>query len=111
MAPIPGTMGGMQGGLQAGHGSAPMDKAATPAMEAKQSGLVAAQPGTDGESFVRAVEGGQRQEQATRQTAEQIVDFINVEEEALDEKTLPLSRREHVLRYFEALRERFEGGE
>jgi hypothetical protein len=35
-------------------------------------------------------------------------DFIRAEEEALSAEPLPLSRREQVLRYFTALRERFD---
>jgi hypothetical protein len=107
MAPIPGS-GMMAGGNQAGHGTAPMGEVQTPAMKSNQSGLVAAQVNRDGESTVRPVEGGQRAEEAARDSAEQIVEFIKVEEEALDEKPLPSSRREHILRYFTALRERFE---
>ena len=62
----------------------------------------------DGDSAVRAVEGGERSEMAERERQEQVVEFIKVEEEALDEQTLPLSRKDHVLRYFTALRDRFE---
>ena len=96
------------GGLQAGSGSAPMDKSSTAATDATQSGLVGAQVNEDGEAAFQAVEGAERDEMTERERQEQIVDFIRVEEEALDEQSLPLSRREHVLRYFTALRERFE---
>lgn len=116
VAPIPGTSGGMSsmmpgaGGLQAGTGSAPMEQQETDAMKAERSGLVAAQVNDQGESAVRAVEGGERTELAERERQQQVVEFIKVEEDALDEQTLPLSRKEHVLRYFTALRDRFEEG-
>jgi hypothetical protein len=58
--------------------------------------------------MVRAVEGGTRTESAAEGRREIAAQFLKVEEEALDEKSLPLSRREHVLRYFTTLRERFE---
>ncbi|MEM7145707.1 MAG: hypothetical protein AAF591_11275 [Verrucomicrobiota bacterium] len=109
-APIPG-MAMSGGGPQAGHGTAPMEGAETKAMKSTQSGLVDAQVNRDGESSVRAIEGGQRREEADRETAEQIVEFLQVEEEALDGQPLPASRREHILRYFTALRERFEESE
>ncbi|MFV1993979.1 MAG: hypothetical protein ACC661_00985 [Verrucomicrobiales bacterium] len=114
LVPIPGTSGGQSGamapgsGLPPGNGTAPLGGGADGRMEAARSGLVTAAPGADGESYVRAVEGGERSEEVARERREQAVDFIKVEEEALDEETLPLSRREHVLRYFSALRERFE---
>ncbi len=115
MAPIPGTGGGQAfqmpgaGGLEAGEGSAAMEQNPTAATAATQSGLVGAQVSENGESAFRAVEGGERTEMTERERQDQIVDFIRVEEEAIDEQSLPLSRREHVLRYFTALRERFEG--
>ncbi len=115
VVPIPGTGSGQPmgmmpggGGLQAGQGSAPMDKNAVNPMNAPRSGLVTAQTGSEGDSAMRAVEGGERTEIAERGREEQVVEFIKVEEEALDELALPLSRKEHVLRYFTALRERFE---
>lgn len=101
----------LPGGLQPGVGTSDPAGEATEATAATQQGNVAAQINTDGESTVRAVEGGTRQELATRSRREMAVDFLNVQEEALDEQTLPLSRREHVLRYFNAIRRQFEGEE
>ena len=39
------------------------------------------------------------------------MEFLKVQEEALASDPLPLSRREHVLRYFTALRKRLEAAE
>lgn len=36
---------------------------------------------------------------------------VSVEEQALDEKALPLSRKEHVQRYFTEIRRQFEKAE
>jgi hypothetical protein len=99
---------GMNGGLQAGSGTAGLGNQATEAIKATQDAKVVAQTNKEGDSTVRAVQGRARSEEATREKQEMIVDFIQVQEEALDEQALPLSRREHVLRYFTALRERFE---
>ena len=99
---------GMNGGLEAGTGTAGLGNQATDAIKATQDAKVAAQINQDGDTTVRAVQGQARAEQAARERQEAIVDFIQVQEEALDEQALPLSRREHVLRYFTALRERFE---
>jgi hypothetical protein len=60
------------------------------------------------EQAIRSVEGEARAEQATRTRQEVMADFIAVEEQALDEQSLPLSRRQQVLRYFSALRAQFE---
>lgn len=128
MAPIPGqspgggapgaSLGGgatasmgANGGNQAGTGTMGLGNQTTESMKAAQDAKVAAQQNSDGDSTVRAVEGQARSEQAQRERQEMIVDFISVEEDALDEAALPLSRREHVLRYFTALREEFEKAE
>ncbi len=128
MAPIPGqTPGGgapgaalgggasasmgANGGNQAGTGTMGLGNQTTDAMKAAQDSKVVTQTNNEGDSTVRAVEGQTRSEQAQRERQETIVDFIAVEEEALDEAALPLSRREHVLRYFTALREEFEKSE
>lgn len=102
---------GANGGNQAGTGTVGLGNQTTDAMKAAQDAKVVAQTNADGDSTVRAVEGQARSEQAQRDQQEMIVDFIAVEEEALDEAALPLSRREHVLRYFTALREEFEKSE
>ena len=121
MAPPPG--GGAQGaaalgaaggstaagaGLQAGVGTAEMGQNPTEAMRATKDGVVEAQINDDGDSKVKRVEGGVRAETAQAQKREAAVSFIAVEEEALDEKALPVSRRDQVLRYFTALRKQFE---
>lgn len=95
-------------GLQAGVGTAEMGTKATEAMRAAKDALVDAQINEDGDSRVQRVEGGVRQEAAQAQKREAAVNFISVEEEALDEKALPVSRRDQVLRYFTALRKEFE---
>ncbi|MBL9158504.1 MAG: hypothetical protein JNJ70_13585 [Verrucomicrobiales bacterium] len=97
-----------QGGDQAGTGTAPMVDAASELLKAKSDSEVIAAAGKEGESTVRAVEGQARAEQATRSRQEVMADFIAVEEQALDEQSLPLSRRQQVLRYFSALRAQFE---
>ena len=96
------------GGLQAGNGTAPLDPNQTESIQSARNGLVTAQTGAEGDSMVRAIDGGERTEAAERRREQQVVEFIKVEEAALDEASLPMSRKEHVLRYFDALRERFE---
>ena len=65
----------------------------------------------EGEVSMRAVEGEVRGEAAGRSASAERVDFVNVQEEALDEAVLPSGRRAHVKRYFDLLREQFEAGE
>lgn len=123
MAPVPGQAPGsgnpamMLGtagspmsapGLQAGFGTAKMGTDATEAMKSNRDSMVDAQINQDGESVVRSVQGGVRSEEAQRQTQEQNAEFLAVEEQALDEKALPVSRKDQVLKYFTALREQFE---
>ena len=50
-----------------------------------------------------------RKEGSTRSTRDIAIEFLKVQEEALASEPLPLSRREHVLRYFRALRKQIEG--
>ncbi|MCB1229095.1 MAG: hypothetical protein KDN19_02450 [Verrucomicrobiae bacterium] len=102
---------GANGGNQAGTGTMGLGNQETEAMKAAQDAKVVTQTNNDGDSTVRAIEGQTRTEQAQRDQQDMIVNFIEVEEEALDEAALPLSRREHVLRYFTALREEFEKSE
>ena len=99
---------GANGGDQAGTGTMGLGNQTTEGMKAGQDSKVVAQINEDGDSTVRAIEGQARSEQAQRQQQETVVEFIKVQEEALDESALPLSRRDHVLRYFTALREEFE---
>ena len=100
-----------QGGDQAGTGTAPMEDAKSEVLKAKSDSEVVATAGKEGDSTVRSVEGEARAEQATRTRQEVMADFIAVEEQALDEQSLPLSRRQQVLRYFSALRTQFEKAE
>lgn len=97
-----------QGGDQAGTGTAPMEDAKSDLLKAKSDSEVVATAGKEGDSTVRSVEGEARAEQVTRTRQEVMADFIAVEEQALDEQSLPLSRRQQVLRYFSALRAQFE---
>lgn len=98
-----------KGGDQAGSGTVAMTEEATSAdLQATSDSKVTAQAGSEGESIRKSVEGEVRTERATRNRQDIIADFIAVEEQALDDQPLPLSRRQHVLRYFSALREQFE---
>jgi len=100
-----------QGGDQAGTGTAELVDAPSETIKAKGDAEVVAQTGKEGDSTVRAVEGEAKAEEATRTRQEVIADFIAVEEQALDDQALPMSRRQHVLRYFSAIREQFEKAE
>jgi hypothetical protein len=98
-----------KGGDQAGTGSAAMtEEAAAEALKATGDAQVAARAGAEGESTMKSIEGEARAEEAARSRQEVIADFIAVEEQALDDQALPLSRRQHVLRYFSAIRRQFE---
>ena len=97
-----------QGGVQAGTGTAPMEDAKSDPLKATSDSEVVATAGREGDSTVRSVEGEARVEQANRTRQEVMADFIAVEEQALDEQSLPLSRRQQVLRYFSALRANLE---
>lgn len=99
---------GAAGGNQAGTGSTGLGNDPTQATTAANTSKVAAQTTATGESTMRTVQGQAREEQATRSRQEVAADFIKVQEEALDEQALPLSRRAHVLKYFTVLRQRFE---
>lgn len=100
-----------QGGDQAGTGTAELQDQKSEALKATGESKVVAEAGRDGESTTRSVEGEAKQENAARSRQEVIADFIAVEEQALDDQALPLSRRQHVLRYFSAIREQFEKAE
>jgi hypothetical protein len=98
-----------KGGDQAGTGTAEMtEEAAAEALKATGDAQVAARAGAEGESTMKSIEGEARAEEAARSRQEVIADFIAVEEQALDDQALPLSRRQHVLRYFSAIRRQFE---
>jgi hypothetical protein len=100
-----------QGGDQAGTGTAELVDQESEGLKATGDSKVVTQAGKEGESTVRSIEGEAKQESATRSRQEVIADFIAVEEQALDDQSLPLSRRQHVLRYFSAIREQFERAE
>ncbi|MDF1849887.1 MAG: hypothetical protein P1U85_03570 [Verrucomicrobiales bacterium] len=110
LAGNPGASQG-QGGDQAGTGTASMIDNETEAIAAAQDGEVVAQINEDGESSVRAVEGQARAGNATRSRQEIVAEFLSAEEQALDGKSIPLSRREHIIRYFSAIRKQFEESE
>ncbi len=97
-----------QGGDQAGTGTAAMTDAASETLKATGDAKVVAQAGKEGESTTRAIEGQAKAEQATRSQQEVMADFIAVEEQALDDQALPMSRRQQVLRYFSGIRAQFE---
>ena len=97
-----------QGGDQAGVGTAEMGKSESDRFKATGDAEVLAQAGRDGDSSLRAIEGQTKTEEATRTRQEILADFLAVEEQALDDQSLPLSRRQQVLRYFSGVREQFE---
>ncbi len=97
-----------QGGDQAGTGTAELVDTESAIHEAGNDSQVVAQINDDGESTFRAVDGEIRQEEVTRSRRDIAAEFIAVEEQALDGKSLPLSRRQHVVRYFSAIRQQFE---
>lgn len=96
------------GGQQPGNGTAKLDNTPTAAKKAAGDSQVNAVQGNEGQSTSRSVEGGIRQEGAGRNAQQTAVDFIQQQEEALDESSLPPARREQVRRYFTELRKRFE---
>jgi hypothetical protein len=98
----------MPGGRDPGFGKADLNADPTEKQDTSGSSVVNAQQNNEGQSSVRAVEGGTRQESATRTATQTAVEFIQAEEEALDDSALPPSRRQQVRRYFNELRRRFE---
>lgn len=119
-APVPGAgLAGREGqsnqsgtgGDQAGTGTAELFDDKGEALQASGDVKVVARQGEEGDSSVRAVEGEVKAETATRSRQDIVAEFIAVEEQALDEEALPLSRRRHVLRYFTAVREQLEKAE
>lgn len=103
-----GQMPGQTGGREPGAGKADLKTGGTEKQDSTQTRVVTAQQNNEGQSSVRAVEGGTRQESASRTATETAVEFIQAEEEALDDAALPPGRREQVRRYFNELRRRFE---
>ncbi|HEY1082118.1 MAG TPA: hypothetical protein VGE29_07640 [Prosthecobacter sp.] len=103
-----GQMPGQTGGREPGVGKADLKTGGTEKHDSTQTRVVTAQQNNEGQSSVRAVEGGTRQESASRTATETAVEFIQAEEEALDDAALPPGRREQVRRYFNELRRRFE---
>jgi hypothetical protein len=105
----PGQTAGLQPGLNAGEGTAPMTPAPSKTLASARDDRVATKVGAEGESQTRAVRGNQvRAEQATVATRQASGATGPVEESAMDEQALPASRREQVRRYFNALRESAE---
>lgn len=98
----------MPGGRDPGVGKADLNADPTAKQDSGNASVVTAQPNSDGQSSVRAIEGGTRKESAGRTSEQTAVEFLQAEEEALDESALPPSRREQVRRYFNELRRRFE---
>lgn len=103
--------GAVPGGLQAGSGTSDLGKAPTEAQAAALNSTVTTAINADGEVSMRAVEGEVRGEAAEREASAERAEFVTIQEEALDEATLPSSRRAHVKRYFDLLRRQFEAGE
>jgi hypothetical protein len=100
--------GSSAGGAPPGTGTAKLGGDPTKATKAGQQGVVNAQRNAEGESSVRAVEGGVHPEQAARSAQATALEAIKAEENALDDAALPSARREQVRRYFTELRKRFE---
>jgi len=97
-----------RGGMEAGSGTAPLGEEKGEFSAAQQDAEVVALRGSDGESQMRSVEGTARAEGAQRSRQDIIKDFLAVEEQSLDDVNLPLTRRQHVIRYFSEIRRQFE---
>ena len=106
-----GTASSGQGGDEAGTGTAEMFDAASDPLKATAEARAQIVSGEEGESAFRAVEGGARAERAGRSSREVVSEFLAVEEQSLDEESLPRSRRQQVMRYFSGVREKFESTE
>ncbi|MDF1813329.1 MAG: hypothetical protein P1V20_14115 [Verrucomicrobiales bacterium] len=103
-----GNGNGSAGGNEAGSGTMEMFDQLSDIAKAEKESRVTTQL-NEGDSEFRAVEGGAaKQEQAKLSRKEIVKNFIDVEEEALDEQTLPLTRRNQVLRYFSEIRRQLE---
>lgn len=106
-----GGSSGSRGGLDAGLGSSELKLEGGAKGSAGQRGMVDAQRNAEGLSSVRTVEGQVRREEATRGVEEMMLEAIATEESALEDAALPAARREQVRRYFQELRQRFEGAD
>ncbi len=105
----PGSTAGLQPGLNAGEGTAPLVPAPTETMANAREDKVQAAMGTEGDSETRAVRSEQaRAEAATREAKGGAAEFLSVEESSMDEQALPAGRRDQVRRYFNALRQSLE---
>ncbi len=96
--------GAGDGGHRAGHGSATYGNTQTNPLAATGTGVVDAQVSGAGPAQVREVMRGPHREATSRSAQDLAIEFLKIEEEALAEEPLPLSRRQQVLRYFTALR-------
>ena len=104
-----GTSSGAGGGNEAGSATMDMFEQRSEIAKAQRESRVAAALNKEGDSQFRSVDGkGSRTEKARRGRKEIVTDFIDVEEAALEERTLPLSRRRQVLRYFSEIRRQLE---
>jgi hypothetical protein len=104
----PGMVLSVPGGKDPGAGVAELNAESTEKLSTKNQVVVNAQQNNEGQSSVRAIEGGVRKEAASRSANQIATEAISAEEEALDESALPPARREQVRRYFTELRKRFE---
>ena len=77
-------------------------------MKTTKDETVEARVGHDGPSTMSTRDPQDRRERSTRSKRDIAIEFLKVQEEALASEPLPLSRREHVLRYFTALRKQLE---
>ena len=105
-----GMLFAMPGGKEPGVGKAELNASATDKLQSAGTTVVNAAPSGEGPSTSRAVAGAIRQENATQSATRTAVEFLAVEEAALDEVELPAARREQIRRYFNELRGRFEEG-
>ena len=82
-----------------------MGNTPTQKLTANKQGNVKVNPSGEGSSQVREFDATPRAEATERNARQLAVDFIKVEEEALADEPLPVSRREQVRRYFNSLRQ------
>ena len=96
-------------GRDPGAGTADLNAGQTTPSQASRSGLVDAAPSGEGPSTTRTVESqNTKSEDARRAATQESLQQIQLEEAALDDLPLPPGRREHIRRYFNELRKRFE---
>ena len=96
------------GGLRAGTGTAGLGGAPTRRLKTTKDETVDAKIGRTGPSTMTTRDPQDRREASSRSKRDITIEFLKVQEEALASEPLPLSRREHVLRYFTALRKQLE---